>query len=246
MRARRFASGFIFVSAPVLALVVLWLVPVAPFGSDKLNEIFSSLTPAVGSVAEALRLAEVYLSLVWTWLVAQYQTAPTLLLGLAIPVALPAIALLAGFVRWIAGAMRSDDEGDRYHHRDEPLDQQDASSEYRLNMHALKRPTIAMVDIHGGGSLKHWSLSQPVVQIGRSQDVDIMIEDPTVHRHHATIHCADDATYVVTDLGAGTGDGVIVNGLPVMQSKIFDGDEIRLGRARLKFFETERTATAAG
>lgn len=166
-----------------------------------------------------------------SWLHVQFVHAPTLVLALVVFLVFPAIALLAALARRVA----------RWRHG-----RAKGKGEFQVNPAALrefrdqaplwpKKAVLELRDSSGQGRPIRYSIHPPLSQIGRSEDADICINDPTVHRHHAAIHCSDDAEYIVTDLSSGTGNGVMVNGLPVMQQKISHGDEIRLGRARMTF-----------
>jgi pSer/pThr/pTyr-binding forkhead associated (FHA) protein len=56
-----------------------------------------------------------------------------------------------------------------------------------------------------------------------------------VHRRHAVIERMPGEAFVVTDVSGKDGNGVRVNGKPVAQARLVDGDVIELGRARLRF-----------
>lgn len=97
------------------------------------------------------------------------------------------------------------------------------------------RPSDVSILVETGGAQQTYAVSQPLIRIGRESDNDIVIADLTVHRYHAAIHRTDDAGYVVTDLSSAGGNGVSVNGRPVAEVRLKNGDAIELGRARLKF-----------
>ena len=182
------------------------------------------------------------------WLSDHYQRAPTLVLGLAALILFPIISVLAALIRLLSGPTIDHQwSGDRTERTaTQGLGTQGVAmpvpDRAACNAGRPVWPSKAMVELRdptGRRRPARFVLSQPVVQIGRSDDVDIIISDPTVHRHHATIHCTEDAEYMVTDMSAGTGNGVVVNGHPVFQHQIFNGDEIRLGRARLMFLTAQ-------
>jgi pSer/pThr/pTyr-binding forkhead associated (FHA) protein len=95
-------------------------------------------------------------------------------------------------------------------------------------------PSQAWIEIEGSESARH-GIGRGIVRIGREGDNDICLTDMTVHRYHAAIHRTDDAEYVITDLSSADGNGVAVNGQPVSEARLADGDTIVLGRACLKF-----------
>lgn len=245
MRARTVSLNYVIGLAALTALVVLvaalFLQAGLSFGAVNALSLPDQLSLLQTSVGHAKEIGN-------AWLSDHYQRAPTLVLGLAAVVLVPIVSLLAALVRTLSGQPAAPQSSIN---RAEPTATH-AFGERGAAMPVPDRaacnagrpvwPSKAMVELRdptGQRRPARIALSQPVVQIGRSDDVDIVIRDPTVHRHHATIHCTEDAEYMVTDMSAGTGNGVVVNGHPVFQHQIFNGDEIRLGRARLKFLTAQ-------
>ena len=95
-------------------------------------------------------------------------------------------------------------------------------------------PSRAWLDIEG-----HRRSPLPdramLVRIGRHEDNEISIPDTSVHRHHAIIQRTVDADYVITDLSGHEGNGVLINGERHDAARLFDGDVIQLGEARMRF-----------
>jgi predicted RNA-binding Zn-ribbon protein involved in translation (DUF1610 family) len=77
-------------------------------------------------------------------------------------------------------------------------------------------------------------------RIGRSLSADVRFDDPTVSRRHALIVRGSDGCRVLDDRSL---NGVFVNGERVVSQLLEDGDEIVIGRYRLRF--ADRLATAA-
>jgi len=79
-------------------------------------------------------------------------------------------------------------------------------------------------------------LSQPlqksVCLIGREVDNDLVLDSPTVSRHHARLFLAVDG-WRVQDLQSR--NGVTVRGSKQDEALLEPGDEISLGRALVKF-----------
>jgi FHA domain len=98
-------------------------------------------------------------------------------------------------------------------------------------------PSQAWLDIEG-----HQRSALPsratLVRIGRHQDNEIFIPDRSVHRHHAVIARTFDADYVITDMSGEGGNGVLINGERFLESRLFSGDVIQLGEARMRFEST--------
>jgi hypothetical protein len=72
---------------------------------------------------------------------------------------------------------------------------------------------------------------QPVV-IGRLSSCDIPLGDPQVSRRHAEVR-RDAEGFCVFDLGST--NGTAVNGAPVRERRLSDGDELRIGSATIRF-----------
>jgi Protein of unknown function (DUF3662)/FHA domain len=72
---------------------------------------------------------------------------------------------------------------------------------------------------------------QPVV-IGRLSTCDIPLGDPQVSRRHAEVR-RDSEGFSIVDLGST--NGTAVNGAPVRERRLVDGDEVRIGSATIRF-----------
>ncbi len=70
---------------------------------------------------------------------------------------------------------------------------------------------------------RHVELTEPVVDIGRALDNDIILEDPRVSRHHAQLR-RRYGRYILYDLGSS--GGTSINGYPVQECVLQPGDVI--------------------
>jgi pSer/pThr/pTyr-binding forkhead associated (FHA) protein len=68
--------------------------------------------------------------------------------------------------------------------------------------------------------------------VGRSSDVDFVLEDPGASRRHLRVSRAGDG-YVAEDLGSR--NGTLVNGARIQRHALTDGDLIRVGATELVF-----------
>jgi hypothetical protein len=75
-------------------------------------------------------------------------------------------------------------------------------------------------------------VSEAVVTIGRSLDNDIVIDEGTVSRQHAQLR-RRYGQYVIYDLGSQS--GTLVNGHPVREAPLEDGDVVSLGGVEIHF-----------
>ena len=82
------------------------------------------------------------------------------------------------------------------------------------------------------GALQTVALSREWTRIGRSLAADLRFDDPTVSRRHALIVRHPDGVRVLDDRSL---NGVFVNGARVEGKVLRDGDEIIVGRYRLRF-----------
>lgn len=89
----------------------------------------------------------------------------------------------------------------------------------------------------GAGSLllptqDRFMLDSHPVLIGRSPECDITLLDPNVSRRHAEVRPLDDG-FVLVDLGST--NGTRVNGVPISERGLRDGDELMFGNTRIVF-----------
>jgi len=81
-----------------------------------------------------------------------------------------------------------------------------------------------------------FSLDQPVINIGRRSDNQLVIDDPRISRVHAQLR-AVRGHFVIFDLNS-TG-GTFVNGKRIRQNTLFPGDVISLSNLPLVFGQDE-------
>jgi hypothetical protein len=79
---------------------------------------------------------------------------------------------------------------------------------------------------------KTYSLEKDRVVIGRLPENDVVLNDPGASREHAEIRRVGGA-FVVADLGAT--NATLVNGQPVAEHALADGDRITIGNTVLEF-----------
>jgi len=94
---------------------------------------------------------------------------------------------------------------------------------------------------HDAGEVRTVAMPGDSMRIGRSLSAHLRFEDPTVSRRHAVLIAEADGVRVLDDRSL---NGVFVNGERVVSQLLADGDEIVIGRYRLRF--TDRSGVAAG
>jgi pSer/pThr/pTyr-binding forkhead associated (FHA) protein len=82
------------------------------------------------------------------------------------------------------------------------------------------------------GECKTVALTREWTRIGRSLAADVRFDDPTVSRRHALVVRQADGVRVLDDRSL---NGVFVNGSRIEGKVLQDGDEIVVGRYRLRF-----------
>jgi pSer/pThr/pTyr-binding forkhead associated (FHA) protein len=75
------------------------------------------------------------------------------------------------------------------------------------------------------------SVNRDWVVIGRGRSADLAIAEPTISRAHAAIGYGEEG-FFVQDLGST--NGTRVNGKRESQASLQDGDEVQLGKLRLR------------
>jgi hypothetical protein len=93
---------------------------------------------------------------------------------------------------------------------------------------------------HDAGSIRTVPIEGDSMRIGRSLSANLRFEDPTVSRRHAVLVVESDGLRLLDDRSL---NGVFVNGERVLSRVLEDGDEVIIGRYRLRF--ADRTALAA-
>jgi len=109
--------------------------------------------------------------------------------------------------------------------------------EMAQNQQELISPAYLVIQ-QGSQAGKRMELWNECTTIGRSRDCDIFLEDIAVHRIQASIIC-NVGTYVLHD-DHGSGDS-FVNGQPVKEQVLQDGDELCFGNTTLIFYAHEAT-----
>jgi len=102
----------------------------------------------------------------------------------------------------------------------------------------LEPGTALLVLTRGFDADTRYVLDKPETTVGRSADCDILLDDITVSRKHATFVLADDG---VTVQDHGSLNGTYVNRELVDGSRTLkQGDEVQIGKFRMKLFANER------
>jgi hypothetical protein len=93
---------------------------------------------------------------------------------------------------------------------------------------------VLLVRSGGGREGETIGMDVDVVTIGRSPHSDLFLDDVTVSRHHARV-LRDEGGFWVEDLNSL--NGTYVNRKRIEQQRLFDGDELQIGKFKLAFLE---------
>ncbi len=109
-----------------------------------------------------------------------------------------------------------------------------AEDDVVVPMAELPTDTAVLIVRSGTQAGDRFKLGDGPIRLGRHPDSEIMLDDITVSRRHATIDRTADG-YVVTD--AGSLNGTYVNQERIDQAVLHHGDELQVGKFRLVLFE---------
>jgi pSer/pThr/pTyr-binding forkhead associated (FHA) protein len=82
------------------------------------------------------------------------------------------------------------------------------------------------------GAVRYLALAAPVTRLGRAFDAHVRLDDHSVSRRHALIFADAEGAVIVDESSL---NGTFVAGERVASRALRDGDEIVLGRVRLRF-----------
>ncbi|HET9754323.1 MAG TPA: FHA domain-containing protein [Myxococcales bacterium] len=97
------------------------------------------------------------------------------------------------------------------------------------------RGTARLLVTAGPGKGAELALGSGWATLGRGAGNTLVIPDISVSRRHARIEERGAAIWVVID--EGSGNGTRVNGRPVRERRLRDGDEVAVGDTRVRFLE---------
>ncbi len=92
---------------------------------------------------------------------------------------------------------------------------------------------VAMLIVaHGPNAGARFLLDRDTTIAGRHADSDIFLDDITVSRQHAQFQ-RHDGTFTIVD--SGSLNGVYVNRQRIHTADLTDGDEVQIGKFRMRF-----------
>lgn len=103
-----------------------------------------------------------------------------------------------------------------------------------VTMSDLPAGTAVLIVRSGAQAGDRFALTSDETRLGRHPDSEIMLDDITVSRRHASLERTADG-YVVSD--AGSLNGTYVNQKRIDRAVLHHGDELQVGKFRLVLFE---------
>ncbi|MGA7396896.1 MAG: DUF3662 and FHA domain-containing protein [Solirubrobacterales bacterium] len=92
-------------------------------------------------------------------------------------------------------------------------------------------PALTRAVIETGG--RRQVLDGPRATIGRSEDVECVLNDPNVSRRHAELHQGRNGEWEIRDLGST--NGIKVNGRRTSSTILREGDQVTVGTSTFRF-----------
>lgn len=99
---------------------------------------------------------------------------------------------------------------------------------------ALPTGSALLVVLRGPGAGSRYLLDTDVVTAGRHPESDIFLDDITVSRRHVEFR-RDEEGYTVHDVGSL--NGTYLNRDRIDDARLTNGDEVRIGKFRLSYFD---------
>lgn len=126
------------------------------------------------------------------------------------------------------------DETARFSSELVPDESDSLSPEEAKAVAALPKGSALLIAKQGQASGSRFLLDEDLNLAGRHPNADIFLDDVTVSRRHVEI-LRTAGGFELKDLGSM--NGTYVNGEVADRAQLKDGDEIRIGKFRLTFYE---------
>ncbi|MGI9479609.1 MAG: FHA domain-containing protein [Hyphomicrobiaceae bacterium] len=153
----------------------------------------------------------------FAWIQTKYLEEPAVILGIALALAVPAIATAGAVVRRISQTSGHPEVVEIPTVRTRPI------SVWRQTAY-LELPDNS-----------RYPIEQDIVRIGREADNDLRLAHPTVHRYHVVLERSPDVEFIVSYVGDPDHAGLIINGNAVQRQRLRGGEVLEIGSIKLRF-----------
>ncbi len=157
------------------------------------------------------------------FIVAGYDHAPEMIIGLGTALSFPLVALGSFTFRW-ASRRRRDRLRALRTSRTVALVEQYPSSKARV-----------WLEVNNAAGARDHDISGEMLRIGQDADNELALTDSGVQQFHALIRRTPEAEFIVIDVTGIDGSGIAVNGRRLRSSLLKDGDKIELGHTAMTF-----------
>ena len=114
-----------------------------------------------------------------------------------------------------------------------PLEDISDSVATPVDLSDLNDHQAVLVVVRGAAPGEIWTLDSDHIEVGRSQDAGLFLDDVTVSRHHAVLE-KSETTWSIEDKGSLNGSYVNRN-LVSGPTELNSGDELQIGKFRFTF-----------
>jgi pSer/pThr/pTyr-binding forkhead associated (FHA) protein len=95
------------------------------------------------------------------------------------------------------------------------------------------RPAPHLLIVGSDGTTRRYELAARTVTLGRSQENDLVVEDPAISRRHLIFRQEPDGVSVED---CGSRNGTLYNGAPLTRAVLSHGSELQTGECLIRFF----------
>jgi two-component system NtrC family sensor kinase len=99
--------------------------------------------------------------------------------------------------------------------------------------------SATLLVIQGADQGRQFEVPEPPAWIGRGASNEVRVLDTEVSRSHALLAQTERGEWLLRD--AGSSNGTFVNGQPIKEQILFNGDQVQIGRTILLFRQTAAT-----
>ncbi|MEO1282432.1 MAG: FHA domain-containing protein, partial [Pseudomonadota bacterium] len=103
----------------------------------------------------------------------------------------------------------------------------------RTQIHLPDTGAAFLVDVDRPSVI--FPIKETTAKLGRHPENDVVLTDPTVHRHHAVLTKGLGKAFHLQDLSPPHGNGIWVNGKRAREADVVPGDLVELGEMRLRY-----------
>ncbi len=90
------------------------------------------------------------------------------------------------------------------------------------------------------GRTEAHSLSRPKTVIGRSEEADIVLKDPSISRYHCVVEQREGACHI---RNISASNPLTINREPVTEKRLYSGDQLKIGAWSVSFISSRRDDT---